>query len=145
MKKFCLIICLLLLTGCHKNISKTCTIKSDSFEQVWNFETKDDVVNTIKLNISYDNTLFNTEGFNELSNTEKLVLKRQILDEVGFLKINDPGLDIDVIIEENIKFVINIDLNKVQKETLEQFGISFQSYNIDEIIKKMEKANAKCE
>ena len=139
-----LLILIIFFTGCGKEVTKTCQIKSDSYEQIWEFKAKRNKVNAINLDINYDNSLFNIESLDSLNNTEKLLLKREILKKLDLLDESYPGLNIDVLIKDKLSVKIIVDLNKANSDNLKKIGITFQNYEIDNIIKDMEKSGAKC-
>ena len=145
MKKVLVLLLLIFLTGCNKEIIKTCTIKSDEFEQKWEFISKEDEVSKINLNIKYSNSLFKIDDLDQLTTSEKLILEREILSELGLLEEKYEGLEIDVLIEKELSIKINVDLSKVDKDVLNKLGINFDSYKTTEILKNMEHSGAKCD
>ncbi len=145
MKKILILIVVFLLTGCGEKIN-TCTIKTSEFEQKWKYISKNENVEKIELDISYDNSLFGKiDSFETLTSKEKNVLKNQILSKLGFEKENYPGFDIDIIIDKNINVKVKSDITMVNKELLKKIGLDFNETNINQIIKHMIDNGAICE
>ena len=145
MKTFLLLINILLLTGCGEKIT-TCNIKTDGFEQNWKYFSKSDIVNKFELNIQYDNSMFGVDSLEGLNTTEKVVIKKEILSNLGFEKDNYKGLDIDVNITDKIKVYVKADLEKVDKKLLKQIGLDFSEVdmNINSILKNRTNNGVVC-
>ncbi len=141
-----LIILLICLTGCNREITKTCEISTNEYKQKWTYKVDGEKINKIELNITYDNSIFgNVESFASLTKNEEQELKKAILSNLGFDKDSYDGFKIDILVNDNINVKVKIDIEKADKELLSKIGLDLdQNRNIDSTIVEMKENGATC-
>ena len=145
MKKILFLITCLLITGCGEKFT-ICNIKNEKFEQEWKYTTKKEKITNIDLNIVYNNSMFGIENLEKLNTNEKIVLKREILSKLGFEKDHYDGLDIDIIITNQINIKIKADLETANKDLLNKVGFDIDNFdrNINSAKKSLIENGAVC-
>lgn len=155
-------VCAITLSGCgnavddnkdsNKNkdviTTKTCTVSEEGFltEDIV-FSATNGKVDKFNIVMTYDNSLFGVDSFAELSEEEKEAMKSEMLSELDSEDYSFEGVDIKVDINDQVVMTMIVDLNKADRELLDEIGFDFSEFDgmsLDEIAAQLTEVGATC-
>lgn len=118
-------------SGCGKEEkTTTCTIDRSSYNETQKLTGKDKV-EQLEMTYVYDNSLFNIETLNTLTDEQKEQIKTSMLTNLGFDKTSYEGFEILVDIQDKMTVTMKIDIAKADTSVTKKVGIDFTNTNLD--------------
>lgn len=143
---FIAILMLGVFSGCEKEEkTTTCTIDRSSYSETQKLTGKRNV-EQLELTYVYENSLFNIDSFNDLTDEQKEQIKTTMLTNLGFDKTSYDGFEIIVDIQDKMTVTMKIDIAKADTSVTKKVGIDFSSTNLnyDDAVKSYEDIGYTC-
>ena len=148
----------LLSSGCSLNKEElieepkkekiTCVITEDnsSLKQSYSFEAKDNLINRIKLSITYDE-VNNITDFSNFTEDQKINFEAVMLNAMGIEKAINDGLEIKMDFNKQLTVTIDADLEKADEELLKAVGLDAETIdlNYEQTIEELKNTGATCQ
>ena len=117
------------LTGCGEDLveTKTCTKQMDGYVSTYKWIATNDNITDVYLTIVYDNSIFNVDSLASLDDATKEQVKVNMLNSLGLSDVDHEGLDIDIVIEDQMTIYLKAVLDKAAAEVLQKVGMDYKT------------------
>ena len=143
MKKFLMlsiiIILSLTLTGCGEDIleTKICTKDKETYIETYELSAVNDETNNVILTIVYNNSLFDVDTLEDLTDEQKEETKTNMLKSLDLEETTYEGFEINIDIKDQMTVNIKADLLLTDPEILKKVGLNLDSIEHERSLKEL--------
>lgn len=149
----------ILFTGCSLNSENiveeelkqekiTCVIteENSALKQEYSFEAENNLINHIKLSITYDE-VYDIKDFSNFTEDQKINFEAVMLNAMGIEKAINEGLEIKMDFNKQLTVTIDADLEKADEELLKSVGLDAETIdlNYEQTIEDLKNTGATCQ
>ena len=155
MKKFFMLsiitILSLTLTGCGEDVieTKICTKDKETYIETYELTATNDETNNVMLTILYNNSLFDVDTLEDLTDEQKEQTKENMLTSLGLEETTYEGFEINIDIAKLMTVNIKADLSLADPGILKKVGLNLDSVeherSLKEIVEQFTNSGYTCE